>query len=52
MNRLWTVLLALCWCLRLAAAQTDYAEHIASLIDPVKLATLDRQVTQTRRDTS
>jgi hypothetical protein len=32
--------LLLCLGLRLAAAQTDYAQQVASLIDPAKLATL------------
>lgn len=40
MKRAWTVVLALCWCLPLVAAQTDYAQRIAPLIDPAKLATL------------
>lgn len=40
MNRLLAVFLALVWYLPLAAAQTDYAHHIASLIDPTRLATL------------
>ena len=35
-----TSLLAGCWCLCLAAAQPDYADHIASLIDPDKLPKL------------
>jgi len=38
-HRVWIVLIACCWCLRLGAAQTDYAEHIASLIGPAKPAT-------------
>ena len=47
MSRLWTMLLALCWCLPLLAAQTDYAKRIAPLIDPAKLATLGpRQANQ------
>jgi hypothetical protein len=36
----WTTLLALGWYLPLIAAQPDYANNIASLIDPAKLATL------------
>ena len=40
MRASWTVLLAFCWCLRLAAAQTDCVGPIANLIDPAKLATL------------
>lgn len=43
MNRLLTVLLALIWCLPLLAAQTDYAQRIAPLIDPAKLATLGKR---------
>ena len=48
MNRLLTILLALIWSLPLIAAQTDYASHIASLIDPAKLATLGKRGANTR----
>jgi hypothetical protein len=42
---------ALCWLLLAAqalAAQADYAQHIASLIDPAKLATLGKRGANTR----
>lgn len=40
-RRALTILLALLWCLPLfAASPTDYAGHIASLIDPAKLKKL------------
>jgi hypothetical protein len=48
MNRLLMVFLALICCLPLHAAQTDYAQHIASLIDPAKLATLGKRGANTR----
>lgn len=40
MSRLWSICLAYLCCLPLVAAQTDYAQRIAPLIDPAKLATL------------
>jgi hypothetical protein len=48
MNRLLTVSIALLCCLPLAAAQTDYAQQIASLIDPAKLATLGERGANSR----
>jgi hypothetical protein len=42
---------ALCWLLlasQALAAQADYAQHIASLIDPAKLATLGKRGANTR----
>ena len=42
MNRLLVFFLTLISCLPLIAAQTDYAQHIASLIDPAKLASLGK----------
>jgi hypothetical protein len=38
-KNLWLVITLFCLCLPVAAAQQDYAQHIASLIGPVKLAT-------------
>lgn len=40
MRLLLSVFLAISFCFRLIAAEPDYAAHIASLIDPLKLATL------------
>ncbi len=43
MNRaFWATVLGLCWCLQVlgASGPVDYADHLASLIDPAKLATL------------
>jgi hypothetical protein len=48
MNRLLTVSIALLCCLPLAAAQTDYVQQIASLIDPAKLATLGERGANSR----
>jgi hypothetical protein len=47
-RRIWITFLALVSCLPLLAAQTDYASHIASLIDPAKLATLGKRGANTR----
>ena len=43
MRVLSTLLCCLLLAFQAVAAQTDYAQHIASLIDPAKLATLGKR---------
>ena len=40
MRRWLSILLLLCWCVTAVAGNTDYADRIADLISPAKLATL------------
>src|SRR5947207_14860289 len=48
MRLLWTLLCGLLLAAQAIAAQPDYAQNIASLIDPAKLATLGKSGANTR----
>ena len=46
----WTTLLVISWCLPVFAAQPDYAQHLAPLIDPANLELMPLKANEEESD--